>query len=206
MATADLYLKRMDFERYFPHTYCARCGLASCKDFLRRMRAGLIKPEVCVCLSREEIYAFEVVRKMSELWPDVPLLVHPRRSFVGLMELNEPNKESLILLTGNNEFTQQVLMTVLGTTVCPFFVLCVDTDGDTVDMSMVHETLTCERIRAQIVQTDLEQKSVRKEIIIPGLAAPLKDEIEKATGWRVRVGPLCAAELPLFLSDIWLPP
>jgi CO dehydrogenase/acetyl-CoA synthase gamma subunit (corrinoid Fe-S protein) len=206
MATADLYLKKMDFEKYFSHAYCGRCGLKSCEDFLRKARAGLIKPEVCVCLSKQEKYAFEVVRKMPELWPDVPLLVHPRRSFVGLMELNEPNEKSLILLTGNNEFTQQILMTVLGTTVCPFFVLCADTDGNTVDMSMIYETLTCEGIRTQISQTDLENRSVRKEMIIPGLAAPLKDEIEKLTGWHVRVGPLCAAELPLFLSDVWLPP
>ena len=111
-----------------------------------------------------------------------------------------------VIITGNNEYTEQVLMMVLGTTVCPFFVLFVDTDGNTVDMAMVYKTLTAERIHKALRETGVERKAGRKEIIVPGLASPLRNDIEKMTGWNVRVGPVCAAELPLFLSDIWIPP
>jgi len=45
-----------------------------------------------------------------------------------------------------------------------------------------------------------------KEMIIPGLAEPIKKDIEMITGWKVRVGPKCAAELPLYLSDLWIRP
>jgi CO dehydrogenase/acetyl-CoA synthase gamma subunit (corrinoid Fe-S protein) len=40
-------------------------------------------------------------------------------------------------------------------------------------------------------------------LIIPGLAAELKDDIEKVTGWPVEVGPVCAAELPCYFGDSW---
>jgi len=42
--------------------------------------------------------------------------------------------------------------------------------------------------------------------MIPGLASSLRKDIERLTGWKVRVGPMCAAELPLFLSEIWIAP
>jgi CO dehydrogenase/acetyl-CoA synthase gamma subunit (corrinoid Fe-S protein) len=136
----------------------------------------------------------------------VPLLTHPRPGFTGLVDLNEPGPASLVLVSGNNEYTEQVLMTVLGTTICPFFVLFVDTDGNTVDMSMVYRTLTAGRILKALKGASIEEKVTGREIIIPGLAAPLKHDIERLTGWGVRVGPECAAELPLFLSEIWVPP
>jgi CO dehydrogenase/acetyl-CoA synthase gamma subunit (corrinoid Fe-S protein) len=52
----------------------------------------------------------------------------------------------------------------------------------------------------------MENKVTAKDIIIPGLASSLKNEIETMTGWNASVGPVCAAELPLYLSDIWIPP
>lgn len=143
---------------------------------------------------------------MSDLWPEVPLLTHPRPSFIGLLELNNPNDTSLVIISGNNEYTEQVLMTVLGTTKCPFFVIFLDTDGNTIDMAMIYQTLTAERVRNGLKETDIKEKVNSKELIIPGLAASLKPDIEKLTGWRVRVGPVCAAELPLFLSELWIPP
>jgi len=136
----------------------------------------------------------------------VPLLTHPRPGFSGIVELNEPGPASPVLVSGNNEYTEQVLMTVLGTTVCPFFALFVNTDGNTVDMAMIYKTLTAGRISSALKETGLEEKVTAKELIIPGLAASLKNDIEKSTGWSVRVGPVCAAELPLFLSEIWIPP
>jgi CO dehydrogenase/acetyl-CoA synthase gamma subunit (corrinoid Fe-S protein) len=122
------------------------------------------------------------------------------------MELNDPSPDSLVLISGNNEYTEQVLMAVLGTTVCPFFVLFADTDGNTVDMAMIYQTLTAERIRDSLIQSGLGEKSTGKVLVIPGLAVSLKADIEALTGWTVSVGPVCAAELPLFLSEIWVPP
>jgi CO dehydrogenase/acetyl-CoA synthase gamma subunit (corrinoid Fe-S protein) len=206
LASANLYLETINFLRYFKKTDCVGCGFTSCEEFIDALRKGTKKPLDCSFISNNEAYALDIVQKFKNLWPEVPLLTTPRPSLVGLVELNNPNKESSVLITGNNEYTEQVLMIVLGTTVCPFFVIFVDTDGNTVDMAMIYQTLTPERVHKALKETNIEKKVTRKEIIIPGLASSLKGEIEKLTDWHVRVGPVCAAELPLFLSEIWIPP
>ncbi len=206
MASADLYLETINFLKYLNKTDCAECGFPSCEGFIDALKKGARKPQDCSSISKNEAYALDIVQKIKDLWPEVPLLTHPRPSLVGLVELNKPNPESLVFISGNNEYTEQVLLTVLGTTICPFFVIFVDTDGNTVDMAMIYQTLTVERVHKALKETGIEEKVSRKELIIPGLASSLKGDIERLAGWNVRVGPVCAAELPLFLSEIWIPP
>ena len=206
MASADLYLDTINYLRYLHKTDCAECGFASCEEFIAALKKGEKRPQDCSSIRANEAYAFDAVGKIKELWPDVPLLVHPRPSLIGLFELNSPHAGSLLLLSGNNDYTEQVLLTVLGTTMAPFFVLFIDTDGNTVDMSMIYHTFTAERVRKAFQEAGIGDKVSRKEVVIPGLAAPVKKDIETLTGWKVRVGPVCAAELPLFLSELWVPP
>jgi CO dehydrogenase/acetyl-CoA synthase gamma subunit (corrinoid Fe-S protein) len=206
MPSADLYIDKINFQRYLSHTECLQCGYPSCEAFIEAIKAGKTKPRDCTFISKNKAHALEATEKIKALWPDVPLLTHPRPGFTGLVELNNPGSDSLLLITGNNEYTEQVLMTVLGTTVCPFFVIFVDTGGNTVDMSIIYGTLTAERVSIAMQGSGIQEKATAKELIIPGLAAPLRHDIERLTGWGVRVGPECAAELPLFLSQIWIAP
>jgi CO dehydrogenase/acetyl-CoA synthase gamma subunit (corrinoid Fe-S protein) len=73
-------------------------------------------------------------------------------------------------------------------------------------MALIYHTLTAERVLKALKETRIEERVTVKELMIPGLASSLKEDIERLTNWRVRVGPECAAELPLFLSEIWIPP
>lgn len=206
MTSANLYLDEINFLKYLDKTDCACCGFSSCKEFADFLKSGKKNPHECTEINRNTAYAFEIVQKMGQLWPEVPLLLHPRPASAGLVELNNPNENSPVLISGNNEYTEEILLTVLGTTISPFFVIFVDTDGNTVDMAMIFKTLSAERISKSLKETGIDKKVSAKEMIIPGLAASLKNDIETLTGWRVRVGPKCAAELPLFLSGIWVPP
>jgi CO dehydrogenase/acetyl-CoA synthase gamma subunit (corrinoid Fe-S protein) len=206
MPSSDLYLDRIDFLKYLDNTDCTQCGVSSCQEFIVALKQGIRKPQDCPFLNKNKIYAFEVALNISNSWPEVPLLIHPRPSMVGIVELNKPDPDSLVLITGNNEYTEQILMTVLGTTISPFYILFVDTDGNTVDMAMIYKTLTAERIHRALKNIGINEKSERKELIIPGFASPIREEIEIWTGWKVITGPICAAELPLFLSKIWIPP
>ncbi len=206
MVSADLYLEKVNFLKYLNQTDCMQCGINSCEEFINALRKGIKKPENCPFLSKSEAYAFEVALKAKDLWPEVPLLTHPRPSLTDLVEINNPNSESPVFISGNNDYTEQVFMTILGTTISSFFVLFVDTNGDTVDMAMIYQTLTAERIYKSLKETDIEKKTSKRELIVPGLASSLKEDIEKLTGWQVKIGPICAAELPLFLSEIWIPP
>jgi CO dehydrogenase/acetyl-CoA synthase gamma subunit (corrinoid Fe-S protein) len=203
---ANLYLENINFQRYLHQTVCAECGFPSCDEFIEAIRKGIKKTQDCPFITHNKAYALESIERIKELWPEVPLLPHPRPGFTGLVELNKPSPESLVLITGNNEYTEEVLMTVLGTTVCPFFVLFVNTEGNTVDMSMIYTTLTPERIHEAMKESCIDEKAGARELVIPGLASVLTEDIESLTGWRVTVGPVCAAELPLFFSEIWIPP
>lgn len=206
MTFADLYYEKINFSRYFHQGACDQCGFSSCDAFIEAIKTGVREPQDCPVITKNKTYSLKAIRKIEESWPEVPLLTHPRPGYIGLVELNKPARESLVLISGNNEYTEQVLMTVLGTTVCPFYIIFVDTDGNTVDMSMIYKTLTVERIQNAMKETHIEERVSSKELVIPGLASSLKGDIEKLTGWQVRVGPVCAAELPLFLSEIWIPP
>ncbi len=161
MVSADLYLEKIDFRRYLNQAVCEDCGFPSCEAFISAIKAGTKKPHDCSFISRNQAYALEAINTIKELWPQVPLLMHPRPGFTGLIELNSPDSDSPVLVSGNNEYTEQVIMTVLGTTVCPFFVLFVNTDGNTVDMAMIYQTLTAEKIHKEIKETGLEKKAQR---------------------------------------------
>ena len=203
MPLADLYLDKIVFSEHFDKPGCTGCGLPSCNDFTSAVGRGTKRPRDCPFISKNKAFALETSLRLKTLLPEVPMLVHPRPGFAGLMEINGPDNDSMVLVSGNNEYTQQILMTVLGTTTAPFHMLFVDTDGNTVDMSMVFKTLTAERVHKALKETGAERTSRRKEMMIPGLASSLKDEIEGLTGWNVKVGPICAAGLPVFLSDMW---
>jgi CO dehydrogenase/acetyl-CoA synthase gamma subunit (corrinoid Fe-S protein) len=206
VASAYVYLDTIDFLRYFRRTDCTQCGIESCEEFIDALKKNLKKPQDCPFLNKNEAHAFEVALKAKDMWPEVPLLTHPRPSLVGLVEINNPHADSLVFISGNNDYTEQVFLTVLGTTTSPFFVIFVDTDGSTVDMAMIYQTLTAARIAKALKDTGIEQKASKREMIIPGFASSIKAEIEELTGWQVQIGPTCVAELPLFLSEIWTPP
>jgi CO dehydrogenase/acetyl-CoA synthase gamma subunit (corrinoid Fe-S protein) len=143
----------------------------------------------------------ELVEKVKAVLPRVPSLQLPRPVDPALLELNNPQPGDPVLVTGNSEFTQAVLLAVLSTTQSPFFVLFTDTKGDTLDMAVILESFTPDRIRQSLEKENFKARG--SKLIIPGLAAGLKDDIAETTGWPVEVGPVCAAELPLFFSDGW---
>ncbi|NVM23570.1 MAG: hypothetical protein HWN68_17530 [Desulfobacterales bacterium] len=66
--------------------------------------------------------------------------------------------------------------------------------------------MSVEQIRKDIHDSQLLKGNPHQDIIIPGLAAAVGNELKQSTGRNVIVGPIRAAELPLFLADQWRPP
>ena len=205
MLLADRYIDRIDFLRYLPKTDCGACGVSTCREFVKALKEGNKKPRDCPGLSPGLYYPFEVALDADNLLPEFPCLTVPRPGLTGLMEINNPDEDSPILVSGNNTHTQDVMTSILGTTKSPFFVLFVNTRGDTVDMAVVLKSLTGEIIRSEVLRSGVLQKTHHQEIVIPGLARAMGDDIRKSTGWKVTVGPVCAGELPLFFAVRWLP-
>jgi acetyl-CoA decarbonylase/synthase complex subunit gamma len=206
MPLADAYLDRIDLLKYLPQTNCGDCGDETCEAFAENLKQGIKKIEDCPGVSGDLYYPFQIVLKADRLLPGFECLMGPQPGPVGLVRVNAPDAQSPILISGNHVHTQDVLASMLGTTRSPFFVLFVDTRGDTVDMAVVLDSLTSEGIRQAVVGSGLLDSIFHHEIVIPGLASVMGDELSQATGWKVRVGPVCAAELPLFFGDRWLPP
>jgi CO dehydrogenase/acetyl-CoA synthase gamma subunit (corrinoid Fe-S protein) len=204
MLLADNYLDRIDFLRYLPQTDCAECGAKTCQEFVVDLRRGRKQPTDCPDLSENLYYPFQVALSADNLLPKFPCLTVPRPGPTGLVEINAPGDDTPILISGNNIHTQDVITSILGTTKSPFFLIFDDTKGDTVDMAVIYKSLTAEVISKEVVKSGILSRVRHQEIIIPGLAAAVGDELKESTGWKVTVGPTCAAELPLFLADRWL--
>ena len=203
MIAADLYLSKIDFLRYLPRTDCKECGEASCAAFVKHMKNGTRTPEKCPFLKDNQVRAFSLAMTADQFLPQVPALELPRPAPEGLTEINQANERSLLIVSGNSEFTQEVLTSIMAYTLSPFWLFCVDCRGDTVDMAMIYQSLKVEKIAALLEKSKLNQGKARREMILPGFASSLQEPLAKQTGWKVRVGPICIAELPLFLGDDW---
>ncbi|MBI4619876.1 MAG: hypothetical protein HY739_06915 [Desulfobacterales bacterium] len=206
MLKANLYFDQIDFYKYLPQTDCKECGLDSCKELLKRLKTGGIKPEVCPHISKNMAYAFSTALNADRIIPEIELMQLPVPAESGLIEFNMPDKNSSLLISGNSELSQLALSGILTTTIKPFYVLFVDTNGDTMDMAVIFKTFTAERIKDTILDNNMSERLDHKEMIIPGFAKSLNREIERLTGWNVNVGPICCGELPLYFGEDWVAP
>ena len=207
MLKADLYINRIDIAPYLAPEECRGLGGPDCGQVAARLKEGRLKPEDAAALSPARRQALSLAVRALEILPVVQSLELPRPVPPDLFEINEPGPESPVLVTGNSEFTLAVVTGLLALTISPFYLLLVDTRGDTVDMSMVYRSFTPQRLDQGLSAQRLADKVRHRQLIIPGVVAPLKEELAAYTGWDIRVGPICVAELPLFLGEAdWQPP
>jgi CO dehydrogenase/acetyl-CoA synthase gamma subunit (corrinoid Fe-S protein) len=74
-------------------------------------------------------------------------------------------------------------------------------------MSMIYRSFTPQRLDQGLETHRLAAKLTHRQLIIPGVVGPLREELASYTGWDIRVGPICIAELPLFLGEaFWQSP
>jgi acetyl-CoA decarbonylase/synthase complex subunit gamma len=138
-----------------------------------------------------------------DVLPTIPSLGVPRPTDAGLLDLNGPTAASPVLVTGNSRLTHEVLLAVLSTTSMPAWLLAVDTAGHTVDMALVYETLTPEAIAGAFEACGEPASRFTGRIILPGLAEGLATAVSEQLDRPVEIGPICAAELPLYFGRDW---
>jgi len=199
MLKADMYSDQVDLCHYWPLN-----APISCKDFLEQLKAGEIHIEDCSFLSPWEIRAFKLVLEAERYLPPVPTIAFPQPIRSGLFPINKPDKHSLVIVSGNNQYTVEVLTAVWAQGITPAYFLLVECWGNTVDMAMVYEVFTPQELSQTLKESGLEEKVEHRHMIVPGLTSSLRQDFARATGWEVEVGPICAVELPLFLKDRWI--
>lgn len=200
MLRADLYEKDVSLDAYLSLKDCRACGFQDRDEFLRKLRSGTLRPTACR-MSKGRFLSLLWAARPEDILPPTEVLQLPSPGPAGLYPMNDPGSDAPVLVSGNSELSIAVLSAVLSTTVSPFWYLVVDTDGHTVDMALVYEVLSAERIAKALEQEGLNRKAPSPTIYLPGLAAPLCDELAQRTQQPVIPGPVCAAELPLFFGE-----
>ena len=207
MLLANLYVDRIDLNRYLSPEECRAAGFADCREFLAALQAGRRRPEDCPSFSPAKRYALSLALRAQDILPPIRSLEFPQPVTPELYEINDPDADAPVLVTANSEFTLTVLTGLLALTVSPFYLLLVDCRGDTADMAMIYRSFTPQRLDQGLTAHDLAGKVKHRRLIIPGVLAPLKEELAGyLQGWEIVPGPICAAELPLFLGEQWQPP
>ena len=198
---ADLYLDRIDLARHADTATCQVCRVDSLEELLGRLRSGQVCGGQCPHWPAERVEAFRLAINAGDPLPAIPSLGVPRPTEAGLFGFNGPTAVSPVLITGNSRLTHEVLLAVLSTMTEPVWMAAVDTGGHTVDMSLVYGTLTPEAIADALSADGSPADGFAGRIILPGLAESLAAAVSELLGRPLEVGPICAAELPLFFAQ-----
>ena len=197
---ADIYVNQVDIGRYWP-----RNAGVTAEQALADVRAGKARFEDYAFLDPHQAAALQVVVDGEKFLPSVPMATVPQPVTPGMVPLNNPDQNSPVIVTGNNEHTVNVLTSIWAQGRTPAYLVMVDCRGSTVDMAVLFGDFTPERLKAALASYRLEEVVTHRRLIVPGLTAALAREFSEATGWEIEIGPVCALELPLFLGDRWLP-
>jgi acetyl-CoA decarbonylase/synthase complex subunit gamma len=127
--------------------------------------------------------------------PRMPLSVKEQ-----VYEVGEPNPESPVLITANWALTYFIVSSEVEGSKVPAFLCVKDTEGLGVLTGWAAGKFTGDSVAAFIKKSGLEQKVKTRTLLIPGIVARIRGDLEEALpGWKIVVGPREASEIPGFL-------
>ncbi|HIP99171.1 TPA: acetyl-CoA decarbonylase/synthase complex subunit gamma [Candidatus Bipolaricaulota bacterium] len=132
--------------------------------------------------------------------PQVPNAIEAK-----LYEVGGPGPDSPVLVTTNFALTYFTVEGEVERSKVPAYIAVIDTEGLGVLNAYADDRLTAEKIIKTVREYGVMDRVNHGKIIIPGLVAVLKMEIQEETGWEVIVGPEDAAGIPAFLKNEWKP-
>ena len=148
----------------------------------------------------EVALALLTVRQNIYTDPQVPLAIEAK-----LYEVGEPDENSPVLVTTNFALTYFTVEGEVERSKIPAYIAVIDTGGLGVLNAYADDRLTAEAIVKALREYGIMDRVNHNKIIIPGLVAVLKMEIQEESGWEVIVGPEDAAGIPAFLRNEWNP-
>jgi acetyl-CoA decarbonylase/synthase complex subunit gamma len=158
-------------------------------------------------------YANIVVMNGIEPWQVLPILTTRQNIFTDpqvpnaveakLYKVGEPASHSPVLVTTNFALTYFTVEGEVENSRVPAYISVVDTGGLGVLNAYADDKLTAEAIVKAVRNYGIMDQVAHKKLVIPGLVAVLKGEVEDEGGWEVLVGPEEAAGLPAYLKNQW---
>jgi acetyl-CoA decarbonylase/synthase complex subunit gamma len=118
-----------------------------------------------------------------------------------LYAVGEPDSDSPVLVTANYKLSFDLLRRELSGR--NLWLLVLETFGINVWCAAGKRTFGTSELANRIRKVQLERVVNHRSIILPQLGAPgvARHEVKKATGFRVRYGPVRAADLPQYLDN-----
>ncbi len=118
----------------------------------------------------------------------------------GLHALGSPGSDSPVLVSANYKLSFDLLRRALAG--IDAWILVLDTKGINVWCAAGKGTFGTDEIVARIAASHLASRVGHREIVVPQLGAPGVEAhvVEKQSGFKVRFGPVRAADLPAYLA------
>jgi len=158
-------------------------------------------------------YAGIVVMNGAESWEILPLLTARQNIYTDpqvpnaieakIYEIGEPGRDAPVLFTTNFALTYFSVAGEVENSKIPSYICVADTEGLGVLNAYADDKLTAEKVIKTVQEQGAMEKVSHNRLIIPGLVAVLRMEIEEDSGWEVIVGPEDAAGIPHFLKTKW---
>ena len=160
-------------------------------------------------------YAGIVVMNGTESWEILPLLTTRQNIYTDpqvpnaieakLYDIGEPGPDAPVLFTTNFALTYFTVAGEVENSKVPTYICVADTEGLGVLNAYADDKLTAEKVIKTVQEQGVMEKVSHNRLIIPGLVAVLRMEIQEDSGWEVIVGPEDAAGIPHFLKTEWSP-
>jgi acetyl-CoA decarbonylase/synthase, CODH/ACS complex subunit gamma len=168
--------------------------------------------ESCLASMMTIRYADLMIIRDPSMWSTLPLVVlinnlynDPRKPVSvepGLRVFGTPDPvTSPVLITSNFALTYYTVLSDIEKLNC--YLLVADTEGLSVDSAVAGRKFNAQKVADVISSSGISEKITHRTLIIPGLAARLKGDIEDAIKWDVMVGPRDSAGIPGYLKEKW---
>ncbi|MEM3382635.1 MAG: acetyl-CoA decarbonylase/synthase complex subunit gamma [Nitrososphaerales archaeon] len=169
--------------------------------------------EACMASLFMNRFADLLIMHTSEIWALLPVLTlrqniytDPRKPVSvesGLRVIGKPDEKSPVFLTTNFALTYFTVANDLESAGINCYLLVLDAEGLAVEVSVAGGQFNPSKVKDLFTSSGIEKMVKHKKLIIPGLAARLKGEIEDLTGWEVIVGPRDSSQIKSFLTKYW---
>ena len=160
-------------------------------------------------------YAGVVITNAAEPWQILPQLTTRQNIYTDpqvpnaieakVYEIGNPDADAPVLLTTNFALTYFTVAGEVENIRVPAYISVVETEGLGVLNAYADDKLTTEIIVKALETQGVMEKVSHNKLIIPGLVAVLRMEIQEESGLEVIVGPEDAAGIPVFLKTEWSP-
>ncbi|GAH54548.1 unnamed protein product, partial [marine sediment metagenome] len=130
--------------------------------------------------------------------PQVPNAVEAK-----LYEIGQVTPDSPIIVTTNFSLTYFTVEGEVANSKIPTYISVVETEGLGVLNAYAGDKWSAEKIGKTLETQKVKDKITHNSVIIPGLVAVFRAELEDDFGWKVLVGPEEAARIPTFLKKEW---